>query len=371
MNAFKVKVLGLLLFVGVAGGCAPSLKSSIDSAVFQQKISTNPCAASSACSEAFDQALKKKQQVGNSETNEFCNELLKREDGDLAICEVSIRDEKYQDLISECNPSLMQRLEKISVLRNTGLELQANFTGASELDIVPKKFATQVQIRDTSKGYLAVTGDVQPKQVILTFDDGPEPTNTKSVLNTLAQFGAKAHFFEVGMRVQANPQITQRIAAEGHTIGNHSWNHPNMRKISFEEGLKQIKQTHSLLHSVLGWVDPFFRFPYGNDTAQLNQVLYQNQMGSIKWSIDSNDWRMVNEDKTIRTNLQVITDVMNQLEHRGRGIILMHDIHRRTAELLPELLSRILAKGYTTVMIQPADKSLKTNPPLLAGEHLP
>lgn len=366
-----MKLISLLVIAITAGGCAPSSKSSIDAAVYQQKISSNPCAASSACSEAFDEALLKKQQVGNTDNNEFCNELLKREDGDLAICEVSIRDVKYQELISVCKSDLMQRLEKLSVMRNSGLQIQANFTETSLVGLTPKKFSTQIQIRDTSKGYLAVSGGVQPKQVILTFDDGPDPDVTKSVLNTLAQFGAKAHFFEVGLRIRATPELTRRIVAEGHTVGNHSWNHPKFRQISFEEGLKQIKQTHSLLHSVLGWVDPFFRFPYGEDTPQLNQVLYQNQMGSFKWSIDSNDWKMKNADKTIRTNLQVITDVMNQLEQRGRGIILLHDVHRRTAELLPELLLRISEMGYTTVMLQPADKTLKTDPPLLAENHLP
>ena len=352
--------------------CAPSAKQSIDTAIYNQSVSSNPCAASSACTMAFGEAQLKMGQPGESENTEFCGELLKREDSDLAICEVDIRNEKFQKVIASCKAPLLERLAKISKMRNVGVDLQAGFTSGAELERAGiRKFSTQTQIRDTSHGYLAITGDVQPGQVVLTFDDGPEPTNTITVLNTLNDFGAKAHFFQLGMRVQSNPKLTQRVAAAGHSIGNHSWDHPNFRKISFEEGLKQIKETHSLLHSLLGAVDPFFRFPFGNSTAVLDQVLFQNEMADFKWAIDSNDWRMVNADKSIRTNLQVIEDTMSQLSRHGRGIILMHDIHRRTAELLPELLRRISARGYSTVVLQPKDVTLRTNPPILGSERLP
>lgn len=371
INKSVFHVVSALSLLALAS-CAPAAKQAIDTAVYNQKISTNPCAASSACSIAFSEALQKINQPGESKNTEFCDELLKREDSDLAICEVDIRNEKFQKVLASCKEPLLERLAKISKLRNVGVELQAGFTSEAELNRAGiRKFSTSVQVRDTSNGYLAVTGDIQPKQVVLTFDDGPEPTNTVSVLNTLNDFGAKAHFFQLGMRVQADPKLTQRVAAEGHSIGNHSWDHPNFRKISFEEGLRQIKATHSLLHSILGAIDPFFRFPFGNNTAQLDQVLYQNQMADFKWSIDSNDWRMVNADKSIRTNLQVIEDVMAQLNQRGRGLILMHDIHRRTAELLPELLRRISNQGYSTVILVPKDESLRTNPPILGTVRLP
>lgn len=371
MNLTKILILSILSGA-IFTGCTPSAKESIDTAVYEQKISNNPCAASSACTNAFSEAQKKLAEPGQNNNTEFCNELLKREDADLAICEVDIRNEKFQNVIASCKSSLMQRLAKISKDRNMGIHLQAEFASEQPFNqTVIQKLPTQIQYRDTSKGYLAITGDVKPKQVVLTFDDGPDSTNTVSILNTLSRFGAKAHFFELGVRVKANPQVTQQIAAQGHAIGNHSWNHPNMRKISFEESVRQIKKTHSLLHSILGAVNPFFRFPFGNSTRRLDQMLYQNQMADFKWAIDSNDWRMVNKDKSIRTNIQVINDTLSQLDSLGRGIILMHDIHRRTAELLPELLSQMAAKGYSTVILQPTDESLKTNPPLLATDHLP
>ena len=353
--------------------CGPSAKQSIDTAVYNQSVSTNPCAASSACTIAFGEALQKLKQSGQNENSEFCDELLKRDDADLAVCEIDIRREKFKKVIETCKVPLFKRLAKISQLRNVGVGLQAGFTSDAELERAGiKKFSTSVQVRDTSSGYLAFTGDVQPKQVVLTFDDGPDSSNTVSVLNTLKAFGAKAHFFQLGKSVQADPKLTLRVAAEGHSIGNHSWDHPDFRKISFAEGLRQIKATQSILRSVLGAIDPFFRFPFGNSTAPLDQVLFQNQMADFHWAIDSNDWRMKNkEDGSVRTNLQVIEDTMAQLNRRGRGIILMHDVHLRTAELLPELLRRISDQGYSTVIIKPKDESLTTNPPILASERLP
>ncbi len=372
------KVLGLLIpcvAVLVLIGCAPTAKENLDVAVYKNKISNNPCAASVACTAAFNEAKLKINSEDGLDHTEFCDELLTRSDVDLAICEVDIRNEKFAVVIKSCKSTLTERLDRIVKQRNEGLSIQASFAPSDVKAAFEKsdrpKFNTEIQRRDTSKGYFAVTGDVKPGQVILTFDDGPDPVNTLSILQTLSSFGAKAHFFEVGSAIQLNPSITKRVAAEGHTIGNHSWSHPDMRKISFEEGVRQIKKTHSLLLSVLGWADPFFRFPFGNNTPALDQVLYQNQMADFKWAIDSNDWRMHNLDNTVRTNLQVVEDTMNQLNRRGRGIILMHDVHRRTAELLPELLSRIVAKGYTSVILQPRDVSLKTNPPLLSSGKLP
>ncbi|MFZ3228599.1 MAG: polysaccharide deacetylase family protein [Pseudobdellovibrio sp.] len=347
--------------------CAPSSKQNLDAAVVQQKISSDPCSASSACTKAFNAELIK---FEKSNSDEFCNELVKRSDGDLAICEVDIRNTKFSSLLVNCKSNLTKRMDQIVVNRNQGLQVHANVFSNEDIGL-GFKLPTEVQFRDTANGYRAVTGDIKPKQVILTFDDGPEQINTLSVLRTLTEVGAKAHFFEVGQRIQASPEVTKQISEQGHAIGNHSWTHPNMQLMSFEDSVAEIKKTQSLLLSVLGWVDPFFRFPYGNRTPELTQVLTKNQMGEFYWAVDSNDWRMVNTDGSVRTNLQVVTDTVNELDHKGRGVILMHDIHRRTAELLPELLRLLNQKGYSTVVLQPKDSTLKTNPTLLSDGRLP
>lgn len=84
-------------------------------------------------------------------------------------------------------------------------------------------------------------------------------------------------------------------------------------------------------------------------------------MANFLWSIDSNDWRKINPDKTAHTNAQVIKETLEQLDQRGRGLILFHDIHERTIELLPEFLVQLKKKGYSVVMLQASDSRLKNS----------
>lgn len=365
MKKLSQKVI-LMAAIGAAlSGCNQNVaKESLDVDIQAQIVSTNPCSSATACSNAFVNALSKFSTDGKSD---FCDELVVRKDSDLAVCEVQIRSSKFADLISSCKSDLTAKLDNIVAARNAGLKVYANVNSTEPLGL-GFKLESEVQERDTSKGYYTVSGDVKPKQVILTFDDGPEPTNTRSILRTLEEAGAKALFFELGLRVQESPETTKLVAAQGHAIGNHSWDHPNMRVMPFEQAAAQIKKTQSILLKVLGWVDPFFRFPFGNRTPQLDQMLAENQMADFYWTIDSNDWRMVNADGTVRTNAQVVKDTITQLDRKGRGIILMHDIHRRTAELLPELLRLISERGYTTVLLQPAQAELKKSPPILVNK---
>lgn len=362
MNKLNKKIIFATLalsFVGCAQQNSP--KNTLDIAIAQQIVSTNPCESASACSDAFTIALNK---YKDAQDPEFCNELVTRKDSDLAVCEVQIRNPKFETLISSCRKQLMSRLDKVVELRNQGLQIHADVYSNEKLGL-GFKIPSEVQIRDTSNGYYTVNGGVNLKQVIFTFDDGPEPTNTRSILRTLNEAGVKAHFFELGQRVSESPETAQLVASQGHSIGNHSWNHPNMRTLSFLDGAEQIKRTQSILYKVLGTFDPFFRFPFGNRTVELDKMLAENKMADFYWTVDSNDWRMVNVDGSVRTNLQVVNDTIQQLDRKGRGIILMHDIHRRSAELLPELLRLISQRGYTSVVLQPAQTELKKNPPFV------
>jgi len=348
--------------MGLLSGCAKNeAKQSLDADIQAQIVSTNPCSSMDACKQSFAQALGRFKQNGKTD---FCDELVQRPIGDIATCEVQIRDSNYAELLRSCQQTIDQRLAQLEKERNEGLKLHADVESNRPMDLgftIP----SEVEVRDTSKGYYTVDADLKPKKILLSFDDGPHPTNTASVLRTLKEVGVHAHFFELGQQVQAYPDMSKLVASEGHSVGNHSWNHPNMQKISFEQAVAQIKQTHSIILKVLGWVDPFFRFPYGNRTKPVDKELADNEMADFYWTIDTNDWRMTNPDGSVRTNLQVINDTIGQLDRKQHGIILMHDIHRRTAELLPELLRQISLRGYTVVMLQPADQGLKTNPPIL------
>ncbi len=359
----KFKFLILSFAFAWIVSCSRSVEDHLNEAVQKHTNAVDSVTATSACTDAFNKSDKITSEI-------FCKALMERTDLDLSICEADIKNPQFKSLIQNCEADLLKKLVSIENQRNQGLSVHANIYSTASLNL-GFELPTLMQVRDLNQVTQLPPDGLSDRQVILTFDDGPDAVISRSILRTLDEVKTKAHFFEVGLRIKKSPETTKLIAAQGHSIGNHSWDHADMQKLTFQDAFDQIKKTHQLLFSVLGSADPFFRYPYGNRTAQIDQLLAEKRMASFLWNIDSNDWRKINKDGSLRTNLQVVNDTMNQLDRRGRGIILMHDIHQRTAELLPELLKRLYVKGYTVVMLQPSDQNLKIRPPLLFDQPNP
>lgn len=341
--ALSVYVIAILVFAG----CARSAEEDLDAAVQTHKTAQNAGEAEDACRKVFIKAQK------NADSGQLCTALKQRTDAEISICEDEIQEAQFAKLISPCKTSLLARIEKIKKDRNEGLS-----TAPGDLSF---KIPFAVQYRDLTAGYTAVTGDTLTKEVILSFDDGPHPTLSKKVVDMLERIGAKAHFFQLGQNVQVYPAVTKYIAAHGNSIGNHSWDHSDFKTLSFEQQLKQISDTNRMIINTIGWVDPFFRYPYGSTTTDMNQFLKDHREANFLWSIDSNDWKKINADDTIRTNAQVVQETLNQLDQRGRGLVLFHDVHERTVELLPTFLTALYKKGYKIILLQAAESSLKNN----------
>jgi len=128
----------------------------------------------------------------------------------------------------------------------------------------------------------------------------------------------------------------------------------NGRYLSFDEAVEEIKGGHQAVYDVLGWVDPFFRFPYGEISPELRSYLQTNSVGEFYWAIDSEDWKS-------QPNQGMIDNVLRQLELRKRGVILFHDIQRKTAESLPQILKELYNRGYSPVLLQAADPEARFN----------
>lgn len=302
---------------------------------------------------------------------EVCGALGSLADADLVLFENEIEKEDSLIAIKPCRAELVAKMEKywkahavIQEQRADGVDLSPNVVNFGE---------TEVQFRDTSEGYYAVTGDVKPKQVVLTFDDGPHPSNTEAILATLKKANIRALFFEMGQNVRRYPHMTQKVAEGGHSIGSHSvthsclparslCRHSNDGKIlTYEEGVAEIRGGHQAIYDVLGWVDPFFRFPFGEASLELKDYLRKHSTGEFLWNIDSEDWKNKLENGSPNTPQTVVDSVMAQLKPRGRGILLFHDIQRRTAEALPLMLRRLKEEGYQTVVFQPKDLQSRFN----------
>ena len=175
------------------------------------------------------------------------------------------------------------------------------------------------------------------KTIYLTFDDGPHETATPFVLEQLRQFNAKATFFCIGKNVEAHPDIYQKILEEGHSTGNHTWNHVNGWKVSDETYLQEIQQTRSLVRSNL------FRPPYGRiKRSQLTKLQTANpKLQTIMWDVLSGDFD---------TNLTPEACLRHVLNHTKPGsIVLFHDSAKawdRMQYALPKMLEHFSRKGY-------------------------
>jgi peptidoglycan/xylan/chitin deacetylase (PgdA/CDA1 family) len=188
---------------------------------------------------------------------------------------------------------------------------------------------------------------LRPGEVVLTFDDGPAPRSTAEILKTLDANCVKATFFMVGEMAARHPQIVREVAARGHTIGAHTWSHANLKRQSFD-GLKfQIEYAFSSIEHTAGHpIAPFFRFPYLSSTPRASSYLQSRNIGQFAVDIDSFDWRLRNPKR-------IVARVMSELSKRGKGIILLHDIHAATAAALPDLLAQLNKGGYTVVHLRP------------------
>jgi peptidoglycan/xylan/chitin deacetylase (PgdA/CDA1 family) len=195
------------------------------------------------------------------------------------------------------------------------------------------------------------------KEVVLTFDDGPWPANTPAVLKALANECTKAVFFPIGKHATYHPEILRQVAAAGHTIGAHTWSHANLNSKKMTEQLAkdEIEKGYSAVKLALGTApQPFFRFPELQHGPAAMAYLGSRNIAIFSCDLDSFDFRAKNAD-------QIVTTVMTKLDKLGKGIILMHDFQKHTAEALPALLQRLKAGGYKVVLMK-AKAPLQTLP---------
>ena len=192
---------------------------------------------------------------------------------------------------------------------------------------------------------------LKDREVVLTFDDGPLPPYTNRVLDTLASECVKATFFMVGRMVRGYPAVVRRIYNEGHTVANHSQNHPfTFHKMSVDQASQEIEDGFASLRTALGdpkAVAPFFRIP---GLLRQNSVeQYLTAHGYMTWSVDfsADDWTHINAQ-------EIAKRAINRLEAHGKGILLLHDIQPATALAFPEILREIKARGFKIVHVVPA-----------------
>ena len=213
---------------------------------------------------------------------------------------------------------------------------------------------------------VASTSDIilRPGEVVLTFDDGPRAGKTPAILDTLDQFGVKATFLMLGSAAQANPALAQKVALRGHTVGSHTYDHVNLTNLSRQAAIAEIVRGEEAVAAALAGsgqsLSPFFRFPYLSQTGFLRTSLLHSGAVVLDVDIDSKDY--------YRDSPSVVAQrTISRLEARGSGIILFHDIHQRTVDMLPAFLDQLAQKGYKVVRLVPRHPSIFGRDLITAG----
>src|SRR5580700_2221824 len=188
-------------------------------------------------------------------------------------------------------------------------------------------------------------------EVVLTFDDGPLPRYSNQVLEILAAQCVKATFFTIGRMASASPEGVRKLAAAGHSIGTHTQNHPlTMNHIPIDRAKQEIDDGIASVKAALGddtALAPFFRLPGLLRADGVED--YLASLGIQIWSADflADDWRHVSSSR-------VYDLAIKRLEEKGKGILLLHDIHARTVAALPRILQELKARGFRIVHVVPA-----------------
>jgi len=180
----------------------------------------------------------------------------------------------------------------------------------------------------------------EPKYVALTFDDGPRADTTERLLDGLLERGAVATFFVIGQQIQGNEALLQRMEAEGHQIGNHTYSHIRLQTAEKDTVVEEIHKTEVMLREVVGEDVFWLRPPYGAIDEQRASLV---RTPMIYWSVDPQDWKLLDAGK-------VVSAVMGCVQ--PGDVVLLHDFYPTSVDAALAVVDQLQAQGYTLVTVE-------------------
>lgn len=180
----------------------------------------------------------------------------------------------------------------------------------------------------------------EPKYVALTFDDGPSRNTTTTLLDGLLERGAAATFFVIGEQIPGNEDLLRRMKAEGHQIGNHTYSHVRLRTANEDSVVEEIQKSEVLLRGAVGESSFWLRPPYGAINEARAELI---KTPMIYWSVDPQDWKLLDTEKVVRAVLETV---------RPGDIILLHDFYPTSVQAALEIVDRLQKDGYDFVTVE-------------------
>lgn len=195
--------------------------------------------------------------------------------------------------------------------------------------------------QDVKKSAIEVSGteEAEKPKIAITFDDGPHPRFTPRLLDGLKERGVKASFFVIGNLAEVNPEIIKRQKEEGHLIGNHTYNHVDIGKMSDEKAREEIEKTGEVIKKITADEVNFIRPPFGIWQKKLEQEM---ALIPVLWSVDPLDWTTENTDEIVN---KVVTKV------KENDIILLHDCYQSSVDAALRIIDILTKEGYEFVTV--------------------
>ena len=186
----------------------------------------------------------------------------------------------------------------------------------------------------------AAVEDTAVKKVAITFDDGPNPDYTETLLAGLKERGVYATFFLLGKEVEKYPEIVRDIYDGGHLIGTHSYEHVNLKNLSDSAAIEQVDRTNAAIYEIIGEYPQYIRPPFGCWKCNLD---YETTMIEVLWDVDPLDWKTSNSDVIARR-------VVDKVEEND--IILLHDASESSVNAAFKIIDELKEEGYTFVTVE-------------------
>ena len=280
--------------------------------------------------------------------------------GGIAIYRLGEEDPAVWDVL-RMNPSSAPSDKEVATLSQISLNELIASTGTGDfitlgddphpgersIELKPGKDVFERYKRFPMPESIVRQGDPGPHQVALTFDDGPDPTWTPKILKILKDKHVPATFFVLGTQAQHYPDLLERIAREGHEVGNHTYTHQNIAETSDEQIELELNATTRLIEAVTGHSTAYFRPPFGIDgtptqPGEVRSLHVVRDLGylTVAESIDPDDWE--------RPGAEAILDRVKRQRAAGGAVILLHDgggDRSQTVAALPEIIDYLKERG--------------------------